>query len=77
MKNFIFILIALSLGNIVLAYELLELSDLIKQAREDVKMAQLKSMNENYIKENNKNVNINEKSACETINTKEISTAKQ
>ena len=59
-------------GNLVFAYEPIELSDIIKQARENVKTAQLKAMDSDYLNKQN----IYKESACEKINTKEIASKK-
>ncbi len=73
-KIFILSLISVLFGNFVFAYEPLELSDIIKQAKDEAKMAQLKAIGAEY---SNKSRQISsEKSTCEKINTKEISSDK-
>ena len=71
-KIIIIFFISILTNNLTFAYEPLELSDSIKQAKDEAKMLQLKSMDENYLKQIKNQNNTSEKIAYEKISSKEI-----
>ncbi|MBQ3641665.1 hypothetical protein II906_07065 [bacterium] len=74
MKKFILLIFILVLSaDFVLSAEILELSDVIKQAKNEAKMAQLQTTDNVKQTKNDNNLNKQEQNASEKIETEDIS----